>query len=157
MTQPKWWKLTLILGTLAAGSFGLAGANALAQTPVAGTDPDFPRGKISGYVFGDYYYNVSGDPGHSYNASGADSAKVNLDGSPYANGQPKVIVDPGHRQNRVGRQPAPHSCDRTGRVILPHGFSFDGKCVQGPDAGVRVASPCAAAATVRTATPPDGA
>ncbi|HEY6572520.1 MAG TPA: hypothetical protein VI198_04305 [Candidatus Eisenbacteria bacterium] len=91
MTQPKWWMRTLILGTLAAGSLGLAGADALAQTPVTGTDPDFPRGKISGYVFGDYYYNVSGDPGHSYNASGADTAKVNLDGSPYANGQPKVI------------------------------------------------------------------
>jgi len=62
-----------------------------APVPVTGTDPDFPRGRISGYVFGDFYYNVSGDPGHSYNASGTDTAKVNLDPTPYANGLPKVI------------------------------------------------------------------
>ncbi|MEK7315019.1 MAG: hypothetical protein AAB011_02470 [Candidatus Eisenbacteria bacterium] len=91
MAQQKLWKRALVLGILATGAFGLAGGNAAAQTPVTGTDPDFPRGRISGYVFGDYYYNVSGDPGHSYNSSGADTAKVNLDGSPYANGRPRVI------------------------------------------------------------------
>ena len=65
-------------------------APAAAQTPIV-TEPDFPRGKISGYVFGDFYYNVSGDPGHSYNTSGTDTAKVNLDATPYADGLPKVI------------------------------------------------------------------
>ena len=49
--------------------------------PVQATDPDFPRGRISGYMFGDAYYNVSGDPAHHYAASGADSSKVNIDGN----------------------------------------------------------------------------
>lgn len=91
MTQRKRWKRALLLAVLATGVLGLSAKQAAAQTPVAGTDPDFPRGRFSGYIFGDYYYNVTGDPGHSYNASGTDSAKTNLDGSPYANGQPKVI------------------------------------------------------------------
>lgn len=90
MTLSKWWNRALA-AALFAGTLGLGIHQARAQTPVTGTDPDFPRGRISGYIFGDYYYNVSGDPGHSYNASGTDTAKVNLDGSPYANGQPKVI------------------------------------------------------------------
>ena len=50
--------------------------------PVQATDPDFPRGRISGYMFGDYYYNATGDPVHHYSAAGADSGKVNIDGSP---------------------------------------------------------------------------
>jgi hypothetical protein len=50
--------------------------------PVQATDPDFPRGRISGYMFGDAYYNVSGDPVHHYTAAGADSDKANIDGSP---------------------------------------------------------------------------
>jgi len=54
-----------------------------AQTQqVVQTPPDFPRGRISGYVFGDYYYNVVGDPIHRYNAGGSDSAKANIDSSP---------------------------------------------------------------------------
>ena len=53
-----------------------------AQAPqVTPTPPDFPRGRISGYVFGDYYYNVAGDPVHHYTASGSDSDKVNIDNS----------------------------------------------------------------------------
>jgi hypothetical protein len=72
-----------------------AAAPAAAQTstpiPVPSTEPDFPRGRISGLVFGDYYYNVTGDPGHAYNAAGADSAHAYIDPTPYANGQPKVI------------------------------------------------------------------
>jgi hypothetical protein len=51
-------------------------------TPVQATDPDFPRGRISGYMFGDVYYNVTGDPVHRYNAAGADSNKTNIDGTP---------------------------------------------------------------------------
>jgi len=53
-----------------------------AQTQqVVQTPPDFPRGRISGYVFGDYYYNVVGDPIHRYNAAGSDSDKTNIDAS----------------------------------------------------------------------------
>jgi hypothetical protein len=82
MTRSSVWTAAILACAVAAP----AGA----QT-VTGTDPDFPRGRISGYVYADYYYNISGDPGHSYNASGTDSAKVNLDATPYANGLPKVI------------------------------------------------------------------
>jgi hypothetical protein len=49
--------------------------------PVTGTEPDFPRGRISGLVFGDLYYNVAGDPTHHYNAAGADSGKSYIDGN----------------------------------------------------------------------------
>ena len=49
--------------------------------PVTPTPPDFPRGKISGYLFGDYYYNLAGDAAHRYNAAGSDSAKTNIDNS----------------------------------------------------------------------------
>jgi hypothetical protein len=56
-----------------------------AQVPppaqVQSTPPDFPRGRISGYMFGDWYYNVTGDPTHHYNAAGQDSDKVNIDNS----------------------------------------------------------------------------
>jgi hypothetical protein len=43
------------------------------------TGPDFPRGRISGYMFGDLYYNVVGDPNPVYDASGNDTRKVNID------------------------------------------------------------------------------
>jgi hypothetical protein len=57
-------------------------APSLAQTPqVTPTPPDYPRGRVSGYVFGDYYYNVSGNPVHHYSAAGTDSDKVNIDNS----------------------------------------------------------------------------
>jgi hypothetical protein len=49
--------------------------------PVTATEPDFPRGRISGLVFGDLYYNVAGDPTHHYNAAGADSGKSYIDGN----------------------------------------------------------------------------
>jgi hypothetical protein len=48
--------------------------------PVVPTSPDFPRGRISGYMFGDLYYNLDGDPRRSYNASGADLGQTNIDG-----------------------------------------------------------------------------
>ncbi len=48
--------------------------------PVTPTAPDFPRGRISGYVFGDLYDNLSGDPRHAYDAAGNDSAQANIDG-----------------------------------------------------------------------------
>jgi hypothetical protein len=49
--------------------------------PATSTPPDYPRGRISGHVFGDVYYNVSGDPTHGYNAAGSDTGKVNIDNS----------------------------------------------------------------------------
>jgi hypothetical protein len=57
-------------------------APAFAQTPVTPTPPDFPRGTISGYLFGDWYDNVAGNPVHVYGVSGADSLGLaNIDGS----------------------------------------------------------------------------
>jgi len=59
-------------------SLALAGS---AYAQVVQTAPDYPRGKISGYMFGDYYWNAAGDPNHHYDAAGADSgSKVNIDG-----------------------------------------------------------------------------
>ncbi len=49
-------------------------------SPVTPTAPDFPRGRISGYVFGDVYDNLAGDPRHAYDAAGNDSAQANIDG-----------------------------------------------------------------------------
>lgn len=54
---------------------------ALAANAHAQTAPDYPRGRISGYMFGDYYWNAAGDPHHGYNAAGADSGQVNIDGN----------------------------------------------------------------------------
>ena len=48
--------------------------------PVQQTEPDFPRGRISGYMFGDAYYNAGGDPVHTYSGS-TDLGKVNVDGN----------------------------------------------------------------------------
>src|SRR6267378_1943068 len=45
--------------------------------PVVQTEPDFPRGRISGYMFGDAYYNVTGDPVHTYSGS-ADRGKLGV-------------------------------------------------------------------------------
>jgi hypothetical protein len=57
----------------------MAGAQAPAA-PVNPTPPDFPRGRISGYLFGDVYDNLDGDPHHNYDAAGNDSAQANIDG-----------------------------------------------------------------------------
>jgi len=48
--------------------------------PPTSTPADFPRGKISGYAFGDLYWNVAGDPRHLYNAAGVDQGQPNIDG-----------------------------------------------------------------------------
>jgi hypothetical protein len=42
--------------------------------------PDFPRGRISGYMFGDLYYNLAGDPKHLYDSKGVDQGQANIDG-----------------------------------------------------------------------------
>ena len=44
--------------------------------PVTGTEPDFPRGRISGLVFGDLYYNVAGDPTHHLQRGGRGQRQV---------------------------------------------------------------------------------
>lgn len=51
-----------------------------AQTLVTPTPPDFPRGTISGYLFGDWYDDVAGNPAHVYDASGNDLGQANIDG-----------------------------------------------------------------------------
>src|SRR5262252_394972 len=65
--------LAIVLGLALNGT-----ASAQTVTPTA---PDYPRGRISGYMFGDYYYNNAGDPHHGYNAAGADSGQVQIDGN----------------------------------------------------------------------------
>jgi len=49
--------------------------------PITSTEPDYPRGRISGYLFGDAYYNVVGQDVHSYTGD-ADNLPVNVTGDP---------------------------------------------------------------------------
>src|SRR5439155_15024940 len=58
-----------------------AEAPVIQPPPAPPTAPDFPRGRISGLMFGDAYYNVVGDPNHVYSAAGADAGQVNVDGT----------------------------------------------------------------------------
>jgi hypothetical protein len=83
MTRRTWWTVALA----AVLALGGGPARGLAQD----AQPDFPRGRISGYIWADAYYNVTGDPEHRYNSSGADSANAHIDGSYSSNGQPKLI------------------------------------------------------------------
>lgn len=78
----------LFLAGVVAWSLG-AGAASAQQVP--STEPDYPRGRISGVVFGDLYYNVEGDPEHRYSSTGADSALTNIDGSTTSIGTPRNI------------------------------------------------------------------
>ena len=56
-------------------------AQAQQSVPAVQSDSDFPRGRISGTMFGDVYDNVTGDPQHRYSAAGTDSDQVNIDGN----------------------------------------------------------------------------
>jgi len=58
----------------------IVAAPCAAQTsaPIS-TPPDYPRGRISGYMFGDLYYNLDGNPNHVYDAAGNDLGKANID------------------------------------------------------------------------------
>jgi len=58
----------------------IVAAPCAAQTSApTSTPPDYPRGRISGYMFGDFYYNVDGNPVHVYDAAGNDLGKANID------------------------------------------------------------------------------
>jgi hypothetical protein len=72
MTRRLWIAAVMLLAA--------APAAVHAQTPVTPTPPDFPRGTISGYLFGDWYYNVAGNPAHAYDAAGNDLGQANIDG-----------------------------------------------------------------------------
>ena len=89
-TSGLWPVMLALVGAAVpcAAQTGSGGASdsAAAQQPVIQapptppSPPDFPRGRISGYAFGDVYGNLTGDPNHVYNASGADLGQVNVDG-----------------------------------------------------------------------------
>ena len=55
------------------------GAPSSPPSPVLPMPPDFPRGRISGTMFGDCYYNATGNPEHVYDATGADLGQAHID------------------------------------------------------------------------------
>jgi hypothetical protein len=67
--SPGWILLALVVAVPCA---------AQTSAPTA-TPPDYPRGRISGYMFGDYYYNLDGTPVHIYDVNGNDLGKQNID------------------------------------------------------------------------------
>ena len=75
--RSKTWKSTSRRRIYLSLAALLVAGPAMAQ--VTPTPPDYPRGKISGLIFADYYENLVGNPVHHYNAAGADSDKVNID------------------------------------------------------------------------------
>jgi hypothetical protein len=85
MNRIRPWLFALVLGVAAPA----AAQTAQPIIPVPSTEPDFPRGRISGLMFGDYYYNVTGNPHHGYNAAGADSGRAYID--PTTGNNPQVI------------------------------------------------------------------
>ena len=66
--------------TGAPGSAAALAPAMLSAVTIQPAPPDFPRGKISGYMFGDLYYNLAGDPKHLYDAKGVDQGQANIDG-----------------------------------------------------------------------------
>jgi hypothetical protein len=65
-------------GWLVAAGLLLA-VPAFAQAPqVVQTPPDYPRLKVSGLFFGDLYYNLNGNPNHTY-VGAADAGKTYID------------------------------------------------------------------------------
>jgi hypothetical protein len=120
MIQRMLWT-TALVAALASGV-----GSGRAQAQVTGTNPDYPRGKISGYIFGDVYYNVTGDPNHRYDSSGADSANTNIDGSFSSSGQPKLIGKDlnGVQVRRVYFQ---HDADLSAKYSTRFRLEMDGK------------------------------
>jgi len=89
-SRRSWKREPLAIALLLIAGLSVDPHDARAQAVAPATSPDFPRGKISGYIFGDYYYNVTGDPTHNYNSSGADANPAFIDKTNDA-GQPKLI------------------------------------------------------------------
>ena len=96
-----WWTAVAIGCALTSPALAQTSTNPPPPTPsnpppqqVTGTDPDFPRGRVSGLVFGDVYYDVTGNPNHVY-TNGADVLPAYIDPStPSATNpaaQPNVI------------------------------------------------------------------
>jgi len=97
MASRLWFVLAalLVAGSAAAqtspspGSSGAAADSSAPAPPppvatnVTSTPPDFPRGKLSGLAFADYYWNAVGDPTHLYTGT-SDQGKAFID----ANGTP---------------------------------------------------------------------
>ena len=84
-TRLPWAFLILVAATPAAAQMPASTPpdSAVAPPPVVQvtpTAPDFPRGKISGLMFGDLYYNAAGDPRHLYDTKGVDQGQTNIDG-----------------------------------------------------------------------------
>lgn len=72
-----------VLAMLLMSAPGFAQQTTFPQTTqIVSTPPDYPRGKISGLVFGDLYYNLDGNPNHAYNAAGSDTLDTNIDNNP---------------------------------------------------------------------------
>lgn len=86
MKQIGWWTAAALSCALTAPSLAQTPSNP-PQQQATSTDPDYPRGRVSGLVFGDVYYNVIGDPNHVY-TSGADALPVSIDGSLPSAGSP---------------------------------------------------------------------
>jgi hypothetical protein len=63
-----------------ADSAALAAPAMIPITALPQPQPDFPRGRVSGYMFGDLYYNLAGDPKHLYDSKGVDQGQPNIDG-----------------------------------------------------------------------------
>src|SRR5262249_31503319 len=80
MQQGQEDALKRTLATPLAIVMGLALTGTASAQTAAPTAPDYPRGRISGYMMGDYYYNPAGNPSHGYIA-GADTGQVQIDGS----------------------------------------------------------------------------
>ena len=82
------WSLAIAgtAGAAASGRPDSTSASPSAEAPaypaavIVSTPADFPRGRISGYMFGDLYYNMAGDPHHLYDTKGVDQGQVNIDG-----------------------------------------------------------------------------
>jgi hypothetical protein len=86
------WSIVAAITSLVAGAEGAFAAGtpadsaalaAPAMIPITALPlpaPDFPRGRVSGYMFGDLYYNLAGDPRHLYDSKGVDQGQTNIDG-----------------------------------------------------------------------------
>ena len=104
MSRSKWWLAVLAILAIATPAVAQQSGSSPADSsrlntpdqptpppsgapPVTSTEPDYPRGRISGYLFGDAYYNVVGQDTHTY-VGDADQLPTNVDGTSYP---PKVI------------------------------------------------------------------